>query len=512
MGAERYAVAVVGGGHNGLVAAAYCARAGLRTVLLEGRDVVGGATLSEATWPGYTVSVAAYVCSLLDPQIVADLELAAYGYEAYRKDPASFTPLDDGRSLLLGRDEQQNAREVSAFDERDVAGLRAFEQEATRLGALLFDSFDDPDPSFGKFDPATQAVLRGSAAELVERFVRTPVLQATLATDGLIGTARGPRDSGTAYVLAHHYAGRALGSQGAWGFVRGGMGAVATAVAASARRHGAELRASAPVERIAVRDGRASRIELRDGAHIDADAVLVSADPQTTFLRLLERADVPPALYTKAIDWETNGVSCKLNLALGELPNFLARPGTAESPHHRATIHVAPSLGYLQTAYTDAQRFGGSRAPMLECFMQTPTDPSLAPAGKHILSVFAQYFPYARNDRPWLEQDRDTIADLIVATLARYAPNLPAAIEHRQMLTPPDLEAMLGLPGGHIFHGELLPGQIYEQRFPLRTGIEGLYLCGSGTHPGGCVSGFPGRRAAKAVIHDLAVSVVSKRG
>jgi phytoene dehydrogenase-like protein len=508
MGAERYAVAVVGGGHNGLVAAAYCARAGLRTVLLERRDVIGGATLSEATWPGYTVSVAAYVCSLLDPQIVADLDLAAYGYEAYRKDPASFTPLDDGRSLLLGRDEQQNAREVGAFDERDVAGFRAFEQEATRLGALLFDSFDDPDPSFGKFDPAAQAVLRGSAAELVERFVRTPVLQATLATDGLIGTARGPRDSGTAYVLAHHYAGRALGSQGAWGFVRGGMGAVATAVAASARRHGAELRASAPVERIAVRDGRASRIELRDGAHIDADAVLVSADPQTTFLRLLERADVPPALYTKAIDWETNGVSCKLNLALGELPNFLARPGTAESPHHRATIHVAPSLGYLQTAYTDAQRFGGSRAPMLECFMQTPTDPSLAPAGKHILSVFAQYFPYARNDRPWLEQDRDTIADLIVATLARYAPNIPAAIEHRQMLTPPDLEALLGLPGGHIFHGELLPGQIYEQRFPLRTGLDGLYLCGSGTHPGGCVSGFPGRRAAKAVIHDLAVGVV----
>jgi phytoene dehydrogenase-like protein len=508
MGAERYAVAVVGGGHNGLVAAAYCARAGLRTVLLERRDVIGGATLSEATWPGYTVSVAAYVCSLLDPQIVADLDLAAYGYEAYRKDPASFTPLDDGRSLLLGRDEQQNAREVGAFDERDVAGFRAFEQEATRLGALLFDSFDDPDPSFGKFDPAAQAVLRGSAAELVERFVRTPVLQATLATDGLIGTARGPRDSGTAYVLAHHYAGRALGSQGAWGFVRGGMGAVATAVAASARRHGAELRAGAPVERIAVRAGRASRIELRDGAHIDADAVLVSADPQTTFLRLLERADVPPALYAKAIDWETNGVSCKLNLALGELPNFLARPGTAESPHHRATIHVAPSLGYLQTAYTDAQRFGGSRAPMLECFMQTPTDPSLAPAGKHILSVFAQYFPYARNDRPWLEQDRDTIADLIVATLARYAPNIPAAIEHRQMLTPPDLEALLGLPGGHIFHGELLPGQIYEQRFPLRTGLDGLYLCGSGTHPGGCVSGFPGRRAAKAVIHDLAVGVV----
>jgi phytoene dehydrogenase-like protein len=508
MGAERYAVAVVGGGHNGLVAAAYCARAGLRTVLLERRDVVGGATLSEATWPGYTVSVAAYVCSLLDPQIVADLELCAHGYDAYRKDPASFTPLADGRSLLLGRDDQANAREVAAFDERDVAGLRAFEREATRLGARLFESFDDPDPSFDAFDAATQAALRGSAAELVERYVRTPVLQATLATDGVIGTARGPRDPGTAYVLAHHYAGRALGSQGAWGFVRGGMGAVSAAIAASARGHGAEVRAATPVEHIAVRDGRASRIELRDGSVVEADAILVSADPQTTFLRLLARGDVPPALFAKAETWETNGVACKLNLALGELPNFSVRPGTAPQPHHRATIHVAPSLDYLQTAYTDAQTYGVSREPMLECFMQTPTDPSLAPAGKHILSVFAQYFPYARTDRPWLEADRETIADLIVATLARYAPNVPDAIEHRQMLTPPDLEAILGLPGGHIFHGELLPGQIYEQRFPLRTGIDGLYLCGSGTHPGGCVSGFPGRRAATAVIQDLAVGVI----
>jgi phytoene dehydrogenase-like protein len=506
--AERYAVAVVGGGHNGLVAAAYCARAGLRTILLERRDVIGGAAVSQAVWPGYTVSVAAYVCSLLDPLIIADLQLASFGYDAYRKEPASFTPLDDGRSLLLGADAAANAREVGAFDERDVAGLAAFEREAMRLGALLFDSFADPDPSFARFDAATQATLRGSAAQLVERYVRAPVLAATLATDGVIGTARGPRDPGTAYVLAHHYAGRALGIQGAWGFVRGGMGAVSRAIAAAARRHGAELRCGAPVERIAVRDGRASRIELRDGLLIDADAILVSADPQTTFLRLLDRADVPPALFAKAANWSANGVSFKLNLALGELPDFRARPGTFAQPHHRATIHVAPSIDYLQTAFTDALAHGVSRAPMLECFLQTPTDASLAPAGKHILSVFAQYFPYERTDRPWNSADRGAIADLIVATLARYAPNLPGAIEHRQMLAPPDLEAMIGLTGGHIFHGELLPGQIYEHRFPMRTGVQGLYLCGSGTHPGGCVSGFPGRRAARAVIADSAVGVV----
>jgi phytoene dehydrogenase-like protein len=508
MAGERFSVAVVGGGHNGLVAAAYCARAGLRTVLLERRDVIGGATLSQPIWPGYTVSIASYVCSLLDPQVIADLELAQFGYTAYRKDPASFTPLADGRSLLLGSDDTANAREVAAFDAGDVAGLQAFDREAARLGALLFDSFADADPSFERFDDATQATLRGSAADFVERFVRTPVLQATLATDGVIGTARGPRDPGTAYVLAHHYAGRAMGVQGAWGFVRGGMGAVSAAIAASARRYGADLRTNAEVEHIALRDGRATQIELRDGRIIEAEAILVGADPQTTFLRLLDRADVPPELLAKATNWETNGVSFKLNLALGELPNFDARPGTNQQPHHRATIHVAPSVAYLQTAYTDALAHGISREPMLECFMQTPTDPSLAPPGKHILSVFAQYFPYKRTDRAWRPDDRAAIADLIVSTLARYAPNLPGAIEHRQMLAPPDLEEIIGLPGGHIFHGELLPDQIYEQRFPLRTGIEGLYLCGSGTHPGGCVSGFPGRRAASAAIDDLAVSVV----
>jgi phytoene dehydrogenase-like protein len=247
---------------------------------------------------------------------------------------------------------------------------------------------------------------------------------------------------------------------------------------------------------------------LRDGSRVDADAILVSADPQTTFLRLLDRADVPPALYAKARDWMANGVSFKLNLALGELPDFLARPGTDAAPHHRATIHVAPSIDYLQTAYDDAVAHGISREPMLECFMQTPTDPGLAPPGKHILSVFAQYFPYARTDRAWIPADRDTIADSLIATLARFAPNIPNAVEERQMLAPPDLEAVIGLTGGHIFHGELLPEQIYERRFPLRTGLDGLYLCGSGTHPGGCVSGFPGRRAATAVIHDLLVGVV----
>ncbi|MFN2461084.1 MAG: phytoene desaturase family protein, partial [Candidatus Velthaea sp.] len=348
-----------------------------------------------------------------------------------------------------------------------------------------------------------------ASADNVERFVRTPVLQATLATDGVIGTGAGPRNPGTAYVLAHHYAGRAAGVQGAWGFVRGGMGALANAVAAAARAHGADVRCGTPVERIVVRGGRAAQLELRDGSVVRAGTVLVNAAPQTLFLQLLARDDAPPALRAKAERWRANGMAFKLNLALGELPDFHSRPGTRLQPHHRATIHVAPDVDYLQRAFDDTHAHGVSREPMLECFMQTPTDPSLAPPGKHILSVFAQYFPYERGDRPWRSDDCDAIADAIVATLARYAPNVPAAVEHRQMLAAPDLEALLGLPGGHIFHGELLPGQIYEQRFPVRTGIDGLYLCGSGTHPGGCVSGFPGRRAAAAAIADLLAGAAS---
>ncbi len=337
MSTGSYDVAIVGGGHNGLVAAAYCARAGLRTVVLERRPLLGGATLTDEVWPGYRLSVASYVCSLFDPRIVAELDLRAHGYDVYRKDPASFTPLADGRSLLLSGADADNAREIAAFDARDVAGLAAFEREATRLGGLLADSFDDPDPSFEKFPDDVQATLRGSAAELVERYVRTPVLAATLATDGLIGTEAGPRDPGTAYVLAHHYAGRAVGAQGVWGFVRGGMGAIATALASAARAAGAELRTGAAVARIALRDGRAARLELADGGVVEAGAILVNADPKTLFLGLLDPGDVPGALLARARAWRSNGVAFKLNLALGELPDFTARPGThaaAAPPRH----------------------------------------------------------------------------------------------------------------------------------------------------------------------------------
>jgi phytoene dehydrogenase-like protein len=251
-----------------------------------------------------------------------------------------------------------------------------------------------------------------------------------------------------------------------------------------------------------VREGTAQGIVLENGREVYAGAVISNAHPQTTFLSLVGEAHLDSALLRKLRQWKTTGVAFKLNLALGELPNFTCRPGSTPQAHHRATIHVAPSIDYLQEAYEDARAGGISKSPMLECFLQTPTDVSLAPPGKHILSIFAQYFPYDRKDG-WSKAQREAVADRIIYQLGQYAPNVPNAIEARQMLSPVDLEERFGLIGGHIFHGELLPGQIYQDRFATRTPIANLYLCGSGAHPGGCVSGLPGKRAAQALLNDI---------
>jgi phytoene dehydrogenase-like protein len=501
---RSYDAVVIGAGHNGLACAALLAKAGRSVALFESAAVLGGAAVTDRTvWPGYGVSLASYVCSLLDPWLVEYLDLRSHGLSYYRKDPFAFTPLPDGRSLLLGSGPENNAREISAFDPRDVQGYAAFVEWTDRLGRALFDTFSDEEPRFDRFDTQTQADLRGSAAELVERFVTTPVLQAELVNDGLIGTYLGPRDAGTGYVLAHHLAGRLLGVQGAWAFVRGGMGSVSHALAAAAIAHGAHLFVDSGVQRIVLDDqGAACGVET-DGEIVRARAVASNAHPRTTFLELLDASVLDAGFVSHLREWKTVGCSLKVNLALGELPNFTCRPGTEVQPHHLATIHVSPSIDHLQKAYTDAREFGESEEPLIECFLQTPTDSTLAPPGKHILAVFAQYFPYDRADG-WSDAKRESAGDKIVAMLGRVAPNLPNAVEHRQVLAPPDLEARFGLCGGHIFHGELLPGQIYEERFATRTPVRNLFLCGSGAHPGGCVSGFPGKRAANAILRDLA--------
>ncbi|MDP9017793.1 MAG: NAD(P)/FAD-dependent oxidoreductase [Candidatus Eremiobacteraeota bacterium] len=495
---SSYDVVVIGGGHNGLACAALLAKAGHSVAVFERSPLLGGAAVSEQKWNGYTVSVASYVCTLLDPWLIAELQLESHGYSAYRKDPSSFNVLADGRSLLLGPDAGANAREIGAFDRADVAGYEALDALVGQLGSELFETFSDADPRFESLPTQSRAILNGSVAELVEKYVRTPVLQAAAVTDGLVGTFLGPRDAGTGYVLAHHAAGRALGVQGAWGYVRGGMGAISQALASVARAHGATLFTDMAVTGITVKDDRATGVVLAGGREITARAIASNAHPRTTFCDLVGEQFLDETLLKKLRAWKTTGPSFKLNLAIGELPNFLCRPGTHAQAHHRASIHVAPSIDYLQTAYEDAAAGGVSKQPMLECFLQTPTEPELAPPRKHILSIFAQYYPY-NSTGGWTDAKRSAIADDIVARLAEFAPNLPSVIEERQILSAKDLEDRFGLVGGHIFHGELLPGQIYEDRFHTQTPIPNLYLCGSGAHPGGCVSGLPGKRAASRI-------------
>ena len=504
MAEADYDAIVIGAGHNGLVAAAYLARGGARVLVLEQSSVLGGAARCETPWPGYTVSTASYVCSLFDPAIVSELDLPRHGFSAYRKEPASFTPLMDGRSLLLGADAAINAEEIARFSSDDASGYAAFVDDAERLGAEIADHFGDERPTLAALDSKVRERINLPAAEYVERFVRTPVLQATLATDGLIGTYAGPRDPGTTYVLAHHYAGRLLGAQGAWGFVRGGMGALSAAVAAAARAAGVQISNGIEVRSIS-RDDKL-RVHCNDDRTFTARTVLSNADPQTTFLRLCPSDAFESGFLARVREWRAEGVSFKINLALGSLPDFAARPGTNPQPHHKATVHVAPDVDYLQRAHDDARRLGSSSAPMLECFMQTPTDPSLAPQGKHILSIFAQYFPYG-TVKGWTKEQKTAAARTIVETLAQYVPNLLDVLEEWDVISPADIESRIGIAGGHIFHGELLPGQIFEDRFDVRTPFAGLYLCGSGTHPGGCVTGVPGRRAARAVLADLKAAV-----
>ncbi|HXW77128.1 MAG TPA: NAD(P)/FAD-dependent oxidoreductase, partial [Candidatus Eremiobacteraceae bacterium] len=292
----------------------------------------------------------------------------------------------------------------------------------------------------------------------------------------------------------------------AWGFVRGGMGAISNAIARAAQAAGATIRTNAPVASVLVRERRACGVALADGTELEAGFVVSNADPHSTFLSLLPSGSLDSGFERRVRDWKCTGVSLKVNFALGELPDFTARPGTKAQAHHRASLHTSPDIDSIQRACDDAKRTGESSEPFLECFLQSPTDPGVAPAGKHLLSVFAQYYPYERADGPWTPAKREAAADAVLASLARFAPNLSHVVEQRQILSPVDLEQRFGLHQGHIFHGELLPGQIFERRFASRTPLPGLYLCGSGAHPGGCVSGVPGLRAARAVIADAAAS------
>lgn len=521
----RYDVAVVGAGHNGLVTAAYLARAGLTVVVLEAQDRVGGACVSEETWPGFQVSTAAYVVSLFRPEIVRDLDLARHGYRVLRRDPSSFTPLPDGRSLLLGPDPALNRREVARFSARDAERLPGYEAMLDRVARAIEPTLLETPPALStrprdlwrlarlgwRFlrlgpDAARAAeLLTGAARPILDRWFESDALKATLATDAIIGTAASPSTPGTAYVLFHHVMGEVDGARGVWGYVQGGMGRLSEALAAAARVHGAEIRTGAPVARIRMGPGGADGVVLADGTEISARRVASSADATVTLLGLVGAERLAPEIVStvRAIDYASG--SMKINLALSALPEFTALPG-APGPQHRGTIHVAPSLDYLEAAFDDARRGAPSAEPILEVTIPSAVDPSVAPAGRHLMQIFVQYAPYRLRSGSW-DEVKERFADRCLAVLERYAPGVTRAVIARQVLSPVDLERRFRLTGGNIFQGAMTPSQLFFLRpfagyADYRTPVPGLYLCGAATHPGGGVMGACGYNAAREILRD----------
>lgn len=522
-------VIVIGAGHNGLVLAAYLARAGEKVLVLEARDRVGGACTTEETWPGFKVSTAAYVVSLFRPEIVRDLDLARFGYEVLPRNPSSFTPFPDGRHLLLGPDAAENRRQVAKFSARDAERLPAYEAMLERVAAALEPTLDEtpPDPFSGRLrdlfrlartgrrvlalgpdGPAAVEILTAPARAVLDRWFESDEVKATLATDAIIGAWASPSTPGTAYVLFHHVMGETNGVRGVWGYVRGGMGALSEALAASARAAGAELRTGAPVARVLVQDGAARGVVLADGEELWSRRVASCADATRTLLGLVGEAHLPPGVAeaVRHIDYASGSV--KINVALSALPDFSALPGggATPGPQHRGTIHVAPGLDYLERAFDDARAGQPSRAPVLECTIPSAVDPTVAPPGRHLMSMFVQYAPYRLAQGSW-DEERERFAARCFETLEAYAPGFRATVLAHEVLAPPDLERRFGLTGGNIFQGAMTLPQLFSMR-PIpgcadyRTPIRDLYLCGAATHPGGGVMGACGRNAARELLRD----------
>ncbi len=521
----KYDSIIVGGGHNGLVAAAYLARAGRRVLVLERRPLVGGCAVTEEIWPGYRVSTAAYLTSLMQERIVRELDLPRYGYQVDAKDPAFFSVFPDGRHFFMWQDRARTLAEIARFSARDAEVYPAYEDRLERLSQVVEGLLLSTPPPFPPRGPASfleylrlAGKLRGlspaelvalvkiftqSAAEFLDEWFESEQVKVTLATDGVIGANGGPRSPGTAYILLHHCMGGVAGHRGLWGFVRGGMGAVSEAIAAAARAAGAHIRTSAAVSRVLVRGHRASGVLLESGEEIESASVASNLDPKLTFLSLVEERHLDSDFLAAIRHFRIEGTSAKINLALNGLPEFTAYPG-APGPHHRATMHICPDIDYVERAWDDAKYGMPSQRPLLELTIPTVYDPSLAPPGKHIMGIFLQYAPYTLRHGAW-DDLRDPFADGVIALIEEYAPNIRSIIEHRQVLTPLDLERRFGITGGNIFHGEMSLDQMFVMR-PVagwaryRTPIEGLYLCGSGAHPGGGVMGAPGYNCARTML------------
>ncbi|MFN0119201.1 MAG: phytoene desaturase family protein [Blastocatellia bacterium] len=524
-----YDAIIIGGGHNGLVTAAYLSRAGLRVCVLERRHVIGGACVTEEPWPGYKVSSLSYLCSLLQPRVIEDLELARFGYHIYPKDPSFFTAYPDGRHLFFFRDAQKTHDQIAKFSKRDAAYFSQYEAELERLAVWVEALLLQTPPNLIdrklsdmialgrlglqtlKLGDANLArmvkIMTQSVREFLDQRFESPEIKTTLATDGVIGSNGGASTPGTAYILLHHVMGGAAGARGLWGFVRGGMGGISQALAASARAHGAGIITEADVDHILIQDNVARGVVLKNGDEIRARIVISNADPKRTFLHLVAPQYLPDEFRRDVQNIGCEGAAVKINLALDGLPEFTAYPTNGLGLPHYTTMHVCPSMDYIDRAWDDAARGRPAENPFLECTIPTAYDDSIAPPGKHIMCIFAQFAPYKLQGMEWTDQLKNEFADRCLARLADYAPNIHDIILHRQVISPMDLETEYGLTGGNIFHANMSLDQLFFMRpvagwAKYRTPVNGLYLCGSGTHPGGGVMGAPGHNAAREILRD----------
>jgi phytoene dehydrogenase-like protein len=523
---NKYDVIVIGGGHNGLVNAAYLAKAGRKVLVLERRHVLGGAAVTEEIFPGFKFSVASYVVSLLRPEIIRDLDLPRHGLEILPLD-GTFTPMPTGDYLWRVNDHAKTRREIARHSKVDAEAYDEYGKAMVEMGRFVKPilSMTPPDPTsldprglmdlfglgrrfqaLGAQDKYNQVQLMTmSAVDFLDQWFETDVLKATMSASGIIGTFLGVRSPGTAYVLLHHYMGEIDGAFRSWGFARGGTGAISNAIADAAREAGVEIRTETAVSKIIVKDGAVAGVVLANGDYITADVVSSSVDPNLTFLQMVGTEHLPDEFVEDVRRYKYRGSSGKVNLALDALPNFTAIPG--DGPHLRGAISISPSVDYMERAYDEAKYGRYSRRPYIDMVIPSLTDPSVAPPGKHVMSCFVQYAPYNLKEGGTWDDHREAFGDTVIDTIAEHAPNIKDIILHRQVLTPLDIERTFGLTEGNIFQGELT----LEQLFFLRpapgwaqyvTPVKSLYMCGSATHPGGGIMGAPGKNAALRILKD----------
>jgi phytoene dehydrogenase-like protein len=519
---------IIGAGHNGLTCAAYLAMAGLRVRVFERRGIVGGACVTEAFHPGFRNSVASYTVSLLQPKIIGDLKLRERGLRIVERRVQNFLPLPDDRYLLSG--EGRTEREIAKFSAKDAARYGDYQAEIGRLAQALRDLVLMAPPNFLLGDlrqtlrglgdlaaigktlwrneslvPALH-LLRRSAGDMLDRWFESDPIKALLGFDAVVGNLASPYGAGSAYVLLHHVFGEVNGKPGVWGHAIGGMGAITQAMAAAAGDHGVRIDVGAEVREVFMEGDRAAGVVLKDGTMVRAKAVIANVNPQMLFQELVPRNAVPAATAKRMDAWKAGSGTFRMNVALSRLPEFSALPGQGD--HHTAGIILAPSLAYMDQAYRDCVRSGWSAKPIVEMVIPSTLDDSLAPPGAHVASLFCQHVaPQMPDGSPW-EAHRETVADLMIDTVEAYAPGFKNSVIARQSLSPFDLGRMFGLPRGDIFHGAMTLDQLFSARPMLgyadyRMPVAGLYLCGSGAHPGGGVTGAPGHNAAQVVIADL---------